>query len=276
MKNNHKEEANRKKWNEIARVHYESYGIDRLRKKETMLTQLELRELGNIKGKDILHLQCHIGTDTLSLELAGANVVGVDFSEESLAYANKLKDELQFTSEFYLGNVLDLEEVIDRKFDIVYTGKGVLGWISDIKKWAKTVATFLKQGGIFYIYEFHPFAYVFDDDNKDELKPKYPYFLKDPIHFTEESCDYADPEYTSTSESYEWMWSISDIISALIAEGIQIQRFNEYDTTVSKMFPFLEHADNGFWKLPEGMDYIPLMFSLKGSKTRQGLTGPGG
>ena len=73
MKNSHEEKINREKWNEIARAHYESYGIERLFNKQTMLSQIELMELGDIKGKDILHLQCHIGTDTLSLELEGAN-----------------------------------------------------------------------------------------------------------------------------------------------------------------------------------------------------------
>jgi ubiquinone/menaquinone biosynthesis C-methylase UbiE len=266
MKNSNEEKKNLERWDEIARVHYESYGIERLLNGKTMLTQIELHELGDIKGKDILHLQCHIGTDTLSLEREGANVVGVDFSEKSLEYARKLKNELKFASEFILGNVLDLEDVIDRKFDIVYTGKGVLCWIRDMKKWAQTVSRFLKRGGMFYIYEFHPFAYVFDEENKKGLKVKYPYFSDTPLHFKGESNDYANPNYISSHETYEWVWSLSDVFNSLIAEGITIKSFNEYNSTVCRMFPFQEDMGNGCWKLPEEMDTIPLMFSLKGIK----------
>ena len=107
---------------------------------------------------------------------------------------------------------------------------------------------------------------MLDEENNEELKLKYPYFLKEPLHFKDESPDYTNSDYISASESYEWMWSISDIINSLIDEGITIQYFKEYNTTVFKMFPFLENDGNGCWKLPKEMDKIPLMFSLKGIK----------
>ncbi len=213
------EQVNRTKWDEVAPIHLRSYGLERLRRRQSMLGEIERRELGDITGKQTLHLQCHIGHDTLSLALAGADVIGVDFSGQSIAIARQLADELQLDARFLVGNVLHLDEVLDERFDLVFTSNGVLCWIRDIELWAKNIGDHLHDGGTFYIYEYHPFAYVFDEENSTGLTPKYDYFLKQPLYFEDEHADYADPTFTSQSPTYEWMWSVGDIQNALDRPG---------------------------------------------------------
>ena len=260
--------ANRKKWDDVAPVHLRSYGLEQLRQRRSMLGEIERRELGDLTGKSILHLQCHIGHDTLSLALAGGRVTGVDFSGQSIDIARELADELQLDARFLVGNVLHLDEVLDESFDLVFTSNGVLCWIRDIELWAKGIGDHLRDDGTFYIYEYHPFAYIFDEENEAGLTPKYNYFLKQPLYFDDEYADYADSTYLSQNPTYEWMWSVGDIQNALIAQGLEIEFFREYSAATYKMFPFLEETGNGYWRLPSHMPAIPLMFSMSARKKR--------
>lgn len=165
MSHTREEDANRIHWNQVAPAHYTTYDLETLRNGGSVLKDVEVQELGNISGLSVLHMQCHIGTDTLSLERAGARVTGVDFSEESIRYACKLRDELGLKTRFILGNALELDSLIDEQYDVVYTGQGVLCWLRDLEVWGRNVAQAIKPGGFFYIYEYHPFAYVFDDES---------------------------------------------------------------------------------------------------------------
>ena len=258
--------VNKTKWDEVASVHLRSYGLEQLYQGKSMLREVELHELGDIAGKKILHLQCHIGHDTFSLELAGADVTGVDFSEKSIEIARKLGEDLNLKARFFVGNVLHLDQVLQERFDLIYTSNGVLCWVRDIELWAKNIADYLNDEGVFYIYEYHPFAYVFDEEQSLALTPKYDYFLREPLYFSEESPDYADQTYVSRNPTYEWLWPVCDIQNALISQGLEIEFFHEFDTTTFQMFPFLEKTEDGYWKLPSHMPAIPLMFSLKAKK----------
>lgn len=257
---------NRTRWDELASVHLRSYALERLYQHKSMLGKIEQQELGDIAGKKILHLQCHIGHDTFSLELGGAEVTGVDFSEKSIEIARKLGQDLHLKARFYVGNVLHLGEVLDERFDLIYTSNGVLCWIGDIQLWAQNIAKYLNDDGVFYIYEYHPFAYVFDEGQSTSLRLKYDYFLRQPYHFPEESFDYTDKTYISKNPTYEWLWPVCDIQNALIDQGFAIEFFHEFDTATFQMFPFLEKSGEGYWKLPSDMPSIPLMFSLKAKK----------
>jgi len=130
--------------------------------------------MGDVKDKSLLHLQCHIGTDSLSWVLEGAQVTGVDFSGESIRIANELKKRLGLKACFIESNIYDLPGTLKEKFDIVYTSQGVLSWLKNIKEWGKIISHYLKPGGIFYIMEIHPLFYIFDDDKRGELTIKYP------------------------------------------------------------------------------------------------------
>lgn len=261
------ESANRAHWDEIAPVHLKSYGIEGLMAGVSRIDEIQKKEFYPVKEKDIIHLQCHIGTDTLSLALDGANVTGIDFSAESIAIAEDLANIMRLPAKFLEANVLELKEIISSKYDVVYTSKGVLTWISDIEKWAETISFLLKENGIFYIMEIHPVSYMFDDTKEDDLKIKYPYFhRKEPIHFDDDYPDYSDNSYIPVNKTYEWMWSLSDIVNSLISNGLKIEMLNEYDKSFYKALPGMTKIENDWWILKKYKGMIPLTFTLRARK----------
>ena len=243
----------------------ELYGLDAFKNGKNKLHSLELSELGDISGKKILHLQCHFGMDTLSLEMLGAEVTGVDFSEEAIKAAEQLRDELGMKARFIHSDVYNLYEMLDEKFDIVYTSYGVLIWLPDIYTWGKIVSRYLKDDGFFYIAECHPVSMMFDNSGISEpLKVKYPYFEQsEPVMFVAEGT-YADRDAKTVNNiSYEWAHSLSDILMALINAGLKIEFFHEHSFTVWEQFPGMKRNEEGYYIRDEN---IPLLFSLKATK----------
>jgi len=259
--------TNKAHWNERVSIHKktELYDLENFKKGVNKLHSLEREELGDIKGKSVLHLQCHFGMDTLSLEMLGAEVTGVDFSEEGIKAAKELRDELGMKAEFILSDIYSLPEKLSRKFDIVYTSYGVLIWLPDIDKWANVISNFLKPGGFFYIAEVHPFSYVFDNSKGAEKPvPAYPYFSRpEPLKFDEEGTYAEKNAKTVNNVTYEWTHSLSEIFMSLINAGLRIDFFNEHRFTVWQQFPWMKKSDDGYYRLDED---IPLLFSLKASK----------
>ena len=229
---------------------------------------LERQELGEVEGHDLLHLQCHFGLDTLSWARLGARVTGVDSSEEGIALARLLSDELGIEATFICSDIYDLPNVLSVQYDIVYTSYGVLSWLPDLTAWADVIAHFLKPGGTFYIVEIHPFAYVFSDEEDAEgLEVHYPYFHDpEPLRF-EEGGSYAarDAEVTH-NVTYEWTHSVSDIVNSLISAGLRIEFLHEFPFACYKMYPFLEEDEVGQWWLTENDGSIPMTFSLKATR----------
>ena len=263
--------ANRELWDKLASIHHKSefYDVEGFLKGKQTLDPIELDELPNLTGKKLLHLQCHFGMDTLSLARLGAEVTGVDFSPEAIGLAKSLSEEAGIGARFVCANVYDVPKVLDERFDIVFTSGGVIMWLPDLDKWANVISSSLKPGGLFYIREFHPFAYVFDDeDNVTELRVKYPYFQgKDPLEF-EDDGTYASEEKTGMMKTYEWNHSVSDILNSLINNGLRIDHFNEFPVTGYKALPFMIEKEKGRWVLPDNEDKLPLMFSIKATKRR--------
>lgn len=261
--------ANQAHWDEIAPVHLRSYGIEGLLDGKSRIDEIQKRELYPIAGKEIIHLQCHIGTDTLSLALDGAKVTGVDFSSQSIKIARELAGRLALDVEFLTANVLELPAILAKKYDIVYTSKGVLCWISNIDTWAGAIAFLLKDGGTFYILETHPLIAMFDDAVDDGLRIKYPYFHQgEPLHFDDDQADYADASYIPRNKTFEWTWSLSDIVNALIGHGLTIEFIHEYDKLFYKAFPGMTETDDGWWLLDKYKGMIPFVFSLRAKKGR--------
>jgi ubiquinone/menaquinone biosynthesis C-methylase UbiE len=261
------EETNRAHWDEIAPIHLKSYGIDELLAGVSRIDAIQKDEFYPVKGKDLIHLQCHIGTDTLSLALDGANVTGVDFSARSIAIARELSARMGLQAEFIEANVLDLQNTITRKYDIVYTSKGVITWISNIEKWAKTISTLLKKNGIFYMLESHPVLYMFIDTKEGDLQIRYPYFHQsEPMHFDDDHPDYSDSSYIPVNKTYEWIWSLSDIVNALIRNGLIIESLNEYDRSFYPALPGMIKTGDNWWILMDYEGMLPLTFSLRARK----------
>jgi SAM-dependent methyltransferase len=260
-------EANRALWDEWTAIHEGSafYDLESFKKGGVRLHDFELEEVGDVRGKDLLHLQCHFGIDTLSWARLGARVTGVDFSGDAIGLARRLADELGLEATFLQANVLELPEVLEGRFDVVYTSRGVLGWLPDVPRWAGVIGHYLRQGGIFYIHEIDPFVYVFDvDEGAAEPRVKYPYFDRpEPLAF--ESTDYADPDARVKQPfAYDWSHSMAEIVTSLAETGLRIEFLHEWPFLDWEM-PFLEKRDDGRWWYP-GPGELPLSFSLKATK----------
>ena len=155
--------ANRQNWNERTPVHAASdfYDVAGFKAGRITLTDIERGEVGDVSGKTLLHLQCHFGLDTMSWARLGATATGVDFSEAAIDLARSLNDELRLNTRFIRSDVYGLPDVLDEEFDVVFTSYGVLVWLPDLDRWARTIRRMLRSGGTFYLVEFHPFPHLY-------------------------------------------------------------------------------------------------------------------
>jgi SAM-dependent methyltransferase len=265
--------ANRDLWNAWTKINVESafYDVASFRSGERgiRLSDYEVAEVGPVEGKSLLHLQCHFGMDTLSWARLGATVTGADFSPAGVAAARGLAAELEIPARFVIANLYDLPGALDGQFDVVYTSKGVLGWLPDIVGWARVAAHFVKPGGFFYITEIHPVAQVFESEGVQpgELRLAYPYWSHlEPLIF-EVHGSYADPDAaTEGLVEHGWDHSLGQIVSALIDAGLRIDFLHEFDF-VDWPIEFLVKSDDDRWRLPPGTKgELPLFFSLKATK----------
>lgn len=263
---------NNRLWDEWTRIHETSsfYDLEGFRRGGIRLAPEEVEELGDVAGRDLLHLQCHFGIDTLSWARLGARVTGADFSQQAVDLARSLADELGFPeARFVRSDLYDLPDVLDADFDVVYTSRGVLGWLPHIGRWARVVAHFLRPGGTFYIAEIHPVAQAFADESvaPGELRLAYPYWehpepLTFPVHGS-----YADPTATvAATAEHGWDHGLGEIVTALIEAGLRIESLREYPW-VEWALPFLVEGPDGRFRLPEGTKgELPLFFSIRATK----------
>src|SRR5690606_24012242 len=171
---------NRNAWNKRSELHINSefYDVEGFLKGKSSLNSIELELLGEVKGKSVLHLQCHFGQDSLSISRLGAEVTGVDLSDKAIEMAKELAKKDQSTAQFICCNLYDLSSHLDEKFDVVFTSYGTIGWLSDLNKWADLIRHFLKPNGKFVFVEFHPFIWMYDDNLE---KIQYNYFKNEAI-----------------------------------------------------------------------------------------------
>lgn len=261
--------SNRKLWNALADIHVDTdfYDVAGFREGRSTLQPVEIEEIGPVDGRSLLHLQCHFGLDTLSWARMGAVATGLDFSETAIAHARRLSQETGIPAEFVCADVYDAPDTLGTTFDIVYTGGGVLCWLPDKKRWAEVIARCLNPGGVFYIREFHPFSTIFDDsENVTELRVRYPYFPSVNPQRYEGAGSYADPNNREAWVSYEWPYTLSDVVNALIDAGLRLVFLHESPTIGYRQLPFMVRQEDGTWRLPEHADSVPLTFSIRAVK----------
>jgi SAM-dependent methyltransferase len=223
-------QANRVGWDGLAATHYQNYDVDRLLAGEPLLNDVIRREVGDVRGKSLVHLLCHIGTDTLSWALLGARVTGIDISPESLRYARKLADRMGIEADFIESDVMDVMDKVDDTFDVVFSSTGVLCWLPDIRRYAQTVRHLLKEGGLFYILDGHPFRNVMldaDGEWGDGNTIQGNYFRKQVWRY-DHMGDYTDPELQVPHASYEWQWTMGEVVTAFCEAGMRIEFLHEY------------------------------------------------
>jgi SAM-dependent methyltransferase len=258
-------------WNELAPINVksDSYNLSGFKKGKSSLKPIEIEEVGNVSGKKLLHLQCHFGMDSMSWARQGAKVVGVDFSPKAIELAKAISKELKIDCRFICCNIYDLPNFLKEKFDIVFTSYGVLCWLPDLKKWGKLISHFLKPGGSFHLLETHPFNYVFDNERETKkLIVKFSYFHSPQPMKWENETAYADPKVKVKKPSYEWTHSLGDIINALIQAGLKIEYLHEFPFCFHDHYSFMHKGKDGYWRLKGKKETIPLMFSLKATKTK--------
>jgi len=271
---NYRLEANRRTWDVNARVHvagHSEYRIKRLKARRPPWSPALPDDLGNVRGKSILHLQCHIGTDSLRWAWEGARVTGVDFSPRAIREARRLSRISRIPARFVLANVYDAPRRLEGQFDIVMTYYGTICWLPDMARWAKVIAHFLKPGGYFYIADGHPMVAALDWDRPGS-EPRFAnrYFPGRPERYVSTQGTYADPKArTGRRVSYEWHHDFAEITGALRGAGLAIEWIHEfpymfYDMTFYTGKRLMRKDRRGFWHLKgELAGRIPLMFSLK-------------
>jgi SAM-dependent methyltransferase len=264
-------EANRANWDERVAYHLDapSYDLGDLRNGKGRLHPIETRELGDVRGKRILHLQCHFGRDTLTLAQAGAEVVGLDFSPAAIEAARNLAAELGLStrSQFIEANVYDAPLALEGRalFDIVFVTWGSLCWLPDVAKWADVVAHFLKPGGYLYLADAHPAAMVLEDVHPAGTREPVlflPYFTQGPI-IEDDPRDYAnDKAWLKNSRTHEWSHSLASILTGIGAAGLRLEWFHEHPELPWRMFAELVPCEGGLYRWPK-KQWMPLSFSLK-------------
>lgn len=257
-------EINKKAWDSKTPYHVESpfYDMESFMHGKSTLTPIELRLLGEIAGKRILHLQCHFGQDTISLGRMGATVTGIDFSEASIEKARQLSNDTGVPARFICCDIYDLRNHLDEEFDTVFTSYGTIGWLPDLDKWANIISKFLKPGGKFIFAEFHPVLWMFDNALE---KIHYNYFKDDAI-IEIDMGTYADVTAPIENETISWNHSLSEVINSLISNGIDINSFDEYDFSPYNCFNNMEEYEQGKYRFSAHGNKLPLVYSILATK----------
>lgn len=254
-------EANKKAWALLARDHHEVFSR-RLQEEHSLLNSIVTRELGDVAGKSLIHLQCNIGADTVSLARLGARVTGVDLVPENIHYAEELARECGAAdASFIESDILALMDVHDEKYDIVFTSEGAIGWLPDLERWGHTIRHLLREDGYFYIFDSHPTQLAFCEEKMrdNRLQVRYPYFERRPDLDTRIGGYASEPR---EGDNYYWMYTISDVINALTEAGLCIEYFNEYDVLYYDLGG-MEKVEKGLYRYPHFVRQLPFTFSMK-------------
>jgi 2-polyprenyl-3-methyl-5-hydroxy-6-metoxy-1,4-benzoquinol methylase len=258
--------ANRIAWETWTDDHIRSnqYGLENLRKGDLSLTPVDLLEVGDVDGRSLLHLMCHIGTDTLSWARRGATVTGVDFSAKSIEAARSLCTELDLAALFVESEIYDANSAIKEQFDIVYTSGGVICWLPDVPRWAGVVSSFIKPGGLFYLREIHPIFWTLAQDRNDSLLViEDDYFESGDPHRDDESV----VGQSQVQTSYGWSHSLGEIVSSLIDAGLRIEFLHEHRVGADWSWLLdMNGRPDGQWELQEDRNRLPLEYSIRAIK----------
>jgi SAM-dependent methyltransferase len=260
--------ANQENWDARTPVHLASrfYGLGQDLDPERWFAAFEWEDLGGLGGRDVLHLQCHLGTETIAFARRGARAVGLDFSAASVAAAKDIAAKAGLDVDYVCANVYDAVEALEgRRFDIVHTGKGALCYLPDLPSWAGVVARLLRPGGRLHLVEFHPLLNSLGPKPAPgegaELLLRHDYLGgAGPVH-RDATHTYTDgPAVEGATDSYEWMHGIGEVVDALTGAGLTVRRLRESEELPWQRWPQMVRTPSGWWRLPEPR--IPLLYSL--------------
>lgn len=265
-------------WEDRVAIHaasrtYDVAGLAADPSRLTRVIQRDRERLPDLSGKDVVHLQCHIGTDTLSLaRLGSASVTGYDFSPSALEVARRLATDAGTAITYVEGELYDaVERLGAQRFDVVYTGAGALNWLPDVRGWAAVVAGLLRPGGVLHLHEGHPVLWSLDERDDELLVIAYPYFeTPDPFAFDEGATTYTDGDTSAMThtETREWNHGLGEIVQAVIDSGLTVTMLRELQYCDWLALPSVMEIrdDDGGAVLPDRPERLPLTYTLQARK----------
>ena len=268
-------EVNRANWDERVPAHVGSadYAVSRFVSDPSFISDVvrfDVPLLGDITGLRGVHLQCHIGTDTVSLARLGASMTGLDFSAPAVEAARSLASSAGADATFVRSDVYSAVDVLGPGgFDLVYTGIGALCWLPSVRRWAAVVAGLLRPGGRLFIREGHPMLWTLDDERTDDLLVvRYPYFEQDaPMVFDTEGTYVATDTVFSHTTTHEWNHGLGEIVTALLSAGLSVTGLVEHDSVPWEALPGkMERLEGGEWRLAEDPSRVPHTYTMQAVK----------
>lgn len=258
-------QINQHSWDQRTALHLKSdfYKMPAFLAGASSLNPIELELLGDLKGKKVLHLQCHFGQDSISLARMGAEVTAVDFSNKAIEAARDLAEQCGESVNFIASDVYALKEVLQGTFDWVFSSYGVIGWLPDMEAWADIVSHYTAADGRFLLVEFHPVLWMFDDAVE---KVAYPYFNHGPIKETL-SGSYADPEAEVELSTVTWNHDLAEVFQSLLNAGLQLRHFQEFDYSPYPIFQENVEIAEGRYQAKAQAGKIPLVYAAAFQKT---------
>jgi SAM-dependent methyltransferase len=263
---------NRAHWDALAQAHGHGdpiYDVEALLAGADSLREAEaagVREsVGAVAGLDVLHLQCHIGFDAISLARRGARVVGVDFSPAALEKARTLARRCEVDVEFVEADATKLPVELHNRFDLVYATIGVLVWIDDVRAWMRSAEAALRGGGQLLLVDIHP-AYGMVG-SLDPLRFDFPYAYDGPRTF-DEPGSYAGVELAvAATETVEYGHSLGEVLNAALAAGLRIQHLAEHmDAEYDPRGTVLAREEDGRFRVRVDGEVMPMLFTLVAAK----------
>jgi SAM-dependent methyltransferase len=268
--------VNRVSWDERVPAHAASpdYHVDAFAADPAFLSyvvRFDLPRLGDISGLRGVHLQCHIGTDTISLARLGASMTGLDFSAPAVAQARALATRTRDDATFVESDVYAAADVLGRgAFDLVFTGIGALCWLPSVRRWADVVASLLRPGGRLFIREGHPMLWTIDDEREDDelLVLRYPYFERaEPNVFTEGGTYVSTDAVFEHNVTHEWNHGLGELVTALLDAGMTLTQLTEHDSIPWDGLPGqMEEIGGGEWRLADRPWRLPHSYTLQAVK----------
>jgi SAM-dependent methyltransferase len=265
--------VNRANWDERALAGSRGYAARRLTADPAFLSQVvrfDLPLLGSVRGQRGVHLQCHTGTDTISLARLGSSMTGLDFSPAAVAQARDLARRARSCTSFAEADVYDAAEMLGRgQFDLVYTGIGALCWLPSIRRWAGVVAGLLRRGGRLFVREGHPVLWALDDRRPDQpLAMDLPYFERDEPVTWDDGGRYVETGAPLQHDvTHEWNHGLGEIVTALLDEGMTITGLAEHDSVPWNALPGrMIRAGGGEWRLADRPWRLPHSYTLQAVK----------
>jgi SAM-dependent methyltransferase len=268
---------NRSWWDEAAPAHAASsdYAFVRFAEDPSYLSNVvrfDLPRLGDVRGLDGVHLQCHIGTDTVSLARLGARMVGLDFSKHALAEARRLSALANVHPTFVASDLYEAPGILGRgRFDFVFTGIGALNWLPDIRRWAQVVADLLRPGGRLFMREGHPILWALADARPDGLLVlEHPYFEQHEPIIWDEGGTYVKTDHVFTSTvTHEWNHGLGEIVTAVLEAGLELTALEEHDSVPWEALPGqMEEVGRGEWRLSDRPGRLPHTYTLQARHPR--------